>query len=689
MTGQAYTAAKEGHDSRTEIKTLYGTDFTNNYQYCSMHEFNYNNNYQPYDVNMHVPNNKYHSHNYAQAGNNLTDTIQTDNKRMNTNRHNNQRKTNKRHISNRHISKHHRNRYNNSNKKLINKVKDANTYITNLSSRTLTQTQKKVLTLGLKFVPSHTTHDTALHQSLLNFNRSNRLKYYFRNNPNREQHPFRQKSTWQPPRASVEVENYLHRIEQSFNKLTHKHIFPNLTKLEQKALKELASDPSLVIKNADKGSGIVVEDTQQYIKDGLDHLSDNTIYEKINSDPTLPLAEAINNYVARTYDKGIIDKTTSDYLSFQPNKMPRTQQLYFLKKIHKTPIAVRPIVSGCGGPTERISEFIDIHLQPLVSTVDSYIKDSGHIIRILEETKIPTDCTLATIDVKALYLNIPHKEGVQAVINKLYRNNPNGTEVPIPQGTMTDLLNIVLTKNYFQFSEQMYHQIQGTAMGTKMAPAYANLFMADLEEKLLRNYHTKPIIWKRYIDDVFCVWPGNSESLKQFIDYLNGTHPTIKFTYEHSDKSIDFLDLTLYRGERYSSTNYLDIKPFFKKTNKFQYLEYSSAHPRKTFGSLIKGELTRLLRACSNENTYIEVADKMTKAFRERGYPKKLIKRVQDSVPYSNRINLIQERNRPPCTYDTFLVIQFTPDLDVNEMRSIIKPTITEEAHVPQTMPKS
>ncbi len=47
----------------------------------------------------------------------------------------------------------------------------------------------------------------------------------------------------------------------------------------------------------------------------------------------------------------------------------------------------------------------------------------------------------------------------------------------------------------------MYHQVQGTAMGTKMAPAYANLFMAELEERLLDNYHIKPIIWKRYIDD--------------------------------------------------------------------------------------------------------------------------------------------------------------------------------------------
>ena len=59
------------------------------------------------------------------------------------------------------------------------------------------------------------------------------------------------------------------------------------------------------------------------------------------------------------YAKGIIDHTTRDFLLFKPYKMPRTQQMYFLKTIHKSPTAVRPICSVCGGPTEKISELVD------------------------------------------------------------------------------------------------------------------------------------------------------------------------------------------------------------------------------------------------------------------------------------------------------------------------------------------
>ena len=198
-------------------------------------------------------------------------------------------------------------------------------------------------------------------------------------------------------------------------------------------------------------------------------------------------------------------------------------------------------------------------------------------------------------------------------------------------------------------------------MGTKMAPAYANLFMAELEEKLLENYPTKPILWKRYINDVLCIWPGKQEDLDTFVQYLNRSHQTIKFTYESSPSNVDFLDITIYKGERYISHNKLDIKPFFKKTNKFQYLEHNSAHPKTTFSSLIKGEMTRLLRSCSEETEYNNIQDKMYKIFTDRGYPPHLIKKVQQQVSYSSRTEALTQKAKEPCKYDTFLVTEYTP----------------------------
>lgn len=192
-----------------------------------------------------------------------------------------------------------------------------------------------------------------LTESLDNFDRSNRLKYFFRNHPRTEPHPFKEKSNWNPPKASTAIEAYLKRVRTEVSQLHTRKATPNLTPSQFKALKELASDQNLIIKNADKGSGIVLEDTCQYVRDGLEHLSDAAIYEKVASDPTQSLTEAINAYVHTMYDNGIIDPTTKEYLTLKTDPPPRTQQMYFLKKIHKNPIAVRPIVSCSGGPTEK------------------------------------------------------------------------------------------------------------------------------------------------------------------------------------------------------------------------------------------------------------------------------------------------------------------------------------------------
>ena len=167
------------------------------------------------------------------------------------------------------------------------------------------------------------------------------------------------------------------------------------------------------------------------------------------------------------------------------------------------------------------------------------------------------------------------------------------------------------------------------------------------------------------------------------MQYLNEAHPTIKFTYESSTNSVNFLDLTIYKGSRHMTSLVLDIKPFFKDTNKFQYLEYSSAHPRNTFASLVKGELTRLLRACSNEETYRQVADKILEAFKDRGYPKDVLQRTLQLVPFQNRSNLLKGEKEDGQKYDTFLKVNYTPDLDTKSLRTTLKLAADEEGVIP------
>ena len=56
------------------------------------------------------------------------------------------------------------------------------------------------------------------------------------------------------------------------------------------------------------------------------------------------------------------------------------------------------------------------------------------------------------------------------------------------------LASLVLENDYFEYNDRFYRQKLGTAIGTKFAPAYANLFMTRLEERLLEASSDKPLI---------------------------------------------------------------------------------------------------------------------------------------------------------------------------------------------------
>ena len=164
-------------------------------------------------------------------------------------------------------------------------------------------------------------------------------------------------------------------------------------------------------------------------------------------------------------------------------------------------------------------------------------------------------------------------------------------------------------------------------MGTKMAPSYANLFMDRLERAFLAQEPIQPLVWKRYIDDILCIWVGTRSELESFLDRLNKAHRTLKFTWSISDERVELLDLNLFKGGRFNTTNHLDMSTHFKKTNTFQYLHFSSSHPRGVFKGLVKGEAIRFLRSNTDAHTYYSTLHTFREHLLLRGYPKDFIDR--------------------------------------------------------------
>ena len=194
-----------------------------------------------------------------------------------------------------------------------------------------------------------------------------------------------------------------------------------------------------------------------------------------------------------------------------------------------------------------LSQYLDFYLKPIVKETPSYIKDTNHFLQTVLslQEQIKPGNILVTMDIKSLYTNIPQDLGIQHCLEAIQHFYQG--KLPLPIQDLQQMFIFILKHNYFEFDKKHYLQIHGTAMGTPFAPNFANIFMHNCESRILTTAPEQktPLVWKRFIDDIFLVWTHGEEALLKFLDHCNQCFPTIKFTAEHSLQQIDFLDTTI------------------------------------------------------------------------------------------------------------------------------------------------
>ncbi|KAL8561484.1 hypothetical protein ACOMHN_011166 [Nucella lapillus] len=184
-------------------------------------------------------------------------------------------------------------------------------------------------------------------------------------------------------------------------------------------------------------------------------------------------------------------------------------------------------------------------------------------------------------------------------------------------------------------------------MGTPLAPAVANLFMAWLEERLLDSSPV-PVsaeFWRRFIDDIFVLWRHSDEDLEQFIDHLNSFHPTIKFTFESSSSKLSFLDIEISLKD-----GYLHSDLFTKPTDSRGYLSPRSCHPGHVHKSIPYSQFLRLRRLCSEETAFKRRCHEMVAHFKARGYSYKILKTALEKVSHTSRQETLKYRSKDTAT---------------------------------------
>ena len=113
-------------------------------------------------------------------------------------------------------------------------------------------------------------------------------------------------------------------------------------------------------------------------------------------------------------------------------------------------------------------------MAPIVKSLPSYIKDSQQALEIFRDFNfLGEDKLIFTMNISSLYTVIPNSEGLQAL---RYFFDQRTVREPSSE-TLLRLAELVLTLNCSSFAGNYYKQINGVAMGTKMGPSYANLFV--------------------------------------------------------------------------------------------------------------------------------------------------------------------------------------------------------------------
>ena len=432
------------------------------------------------------------------------------------------------------------------------------------------------------------------------FDRKLRLAEFFLDKSNTDDSLVSNPSKFTPkPGRDKEMDTFLYNInKQNLSKTSNR--ISNINKRERKAITDLLEDKNIILKEADKGGGIVIMNKDFYQKIMEEHLNDLTTYKEIELKEVPQIEKKIEKLVDK-FKEELTDKER-DYLKNYNTKM---SNIYGLPKIHKsgiiskaiksqrrivitcpdpTDLKFRPIVAGPSCPTSRLSHLIHLLLKPFLPMIPSFLKDSYDFLKSLPDKINPADI-LVTSDITSLYTNIPHQLGLQAV-DFWITKHPDLLPYRIPKSFILQAIDLILTNNFFQFNNKIFLQTSGTAMGTKMAPIYANLTIGFLETKLYDTVKTKmPTItsnriyreWKRYLDDCFIIWKDDNHLLECFLEILNNLHPAIHFTIETSSNSIPFLDVLVIK-----KTDKLETDIYRKPTDTMNYVDFRSCHPRHT-----------------------------------------------------------------------------------------------------------
>ncbi|XGW33958.1 hypothetical protein V3C99_018027 [Haemonchus contortus] len=423
--------------------------------------------------------------------------------------------------------------------------------------------------------------------------------------------------------------------------------FSNMTNAQWEGLREMrkrVAEGEIRLSVSDKGGEFVV------LPRSLDreitelHLSDTSVYSHSTEKTFLTQCHRLNALWISIGKTAKLDRRLISRLKLDT---PLCPVFYSLIKTHKlsnggensvnaSDYKIRPIISCVGGPTDRISWFLNKIVGQLLRYVPSHLPNTNEFLDRLRSCRLQENCVVESFDVTALYTNVNNDEALQAVSEML---DEHGTEIVtfgLSKVHIMTLIKECLSCNIFKWSGQYFSQNRGLAMGQRLAPVLAICFMSRVERPVIARM---PIMYCRYIDDC-CVITSTQQEMDELFNILNRQSQYIKFTREVPHEGwLPYLNTQI----NISSGRY-NVKWYRKGSSKNILLHSKSAHPEAVKRAVVRNMYRTATGVCTGEVEREESRKLASGIANLNGYGTKQRKSGSKGHPLRNHENMVHLR---------------------------------------------
>ena len=404
-----------------------------------------------------------------------------------------------------------------------------------------------------------------------------------------------------------------------------------------------------LLMRADKGNKTVIVNKSDYENKIKSHLDNPAIYEDVpnSRNPVLFTRTKLNRLLAPIKTSKPTFRMTDLLPSVDRSKLPEP---YALAKVHKPEMPFRIIAPTYSFVSYRLSKLIHKMLYPFVTRIPARISSARDFLQDIHSLNLPDNFVICSFDVVSLFDNVDVNAFLSLFRNLVSQRNIWVPFVPIfeslPDSSIVEIASVILNNSYLKFLGSVKRQRFGVPMGSPCSVAVSELFMDYIETKALSTCPTscKPIFYRRFIDDGFSIFKGDTNTINNFLTHLNSINPRVQFTVEYEKNGqLPFLDILLTR-----KSGCISFSVYQKPTHSNRYAHPSSFVPRTIMASVTRALRLRAYLYCDDRLTLDRELNRISSTLKDNGYPKETIRNHL-------RHPRLTTRNRPAESPNVFI----------------------------------